>query len=68
LIVPDAFTVKDRELCPPGATVLDHVSLIVVDVGLGVVGELLLPHAATNAAMRTNPEPRIPNPGRFMDA
>jgi hypothetical protein len=67
LIVPDAFTVNDRVLCPPGATVLDHVSLIVVEVLLGVVGALLPPHALTaRAATTANPEPRIANPGRFM--
>jgi hypothetical protein len=67
VIVPDAFTVNDRELCPPGATVLDHVSLVVVDVLLGVVGELLPPHAVTTTASRTNPEPRISKRGSVMD-
>jgi hypothetical protein len=56
-----------RLLCPRGATVPDHVSLFGPDVVLGVVGVLFPPHAAANSAsMRTNPEPRIPNPDHVM--
>jgi hypothetical protein len=46
--------VNDRLLCPPGATVLDHVSLLVDDVLLGVVGVLSSPQPATDAAMTSH--------------
>jgi hypothetical protein len=49
--VPEASTVNERLLCPPGATVLVHVSLLVDDVLLGVVGVLSLLHAATSNVM-----------------
>src|SRR5439155_20269372 len=71
-MVPAVLTVNERLLCPPGATTLDQLSLMVVEVVLGAVGVLLLHPAASRtprtARRRPNPESRIPNPGAFMDA
>jgi hypothetical protein len=51
VIVPEVSTVNVRLLCPWGATVLDHVSLFVPDVLLGVVGVLSSPHPTAKSAI-----------------
>jgi hypothetical protein len=53
-MVPDAFTVNERVLCPPGATTLDHDSFVAVGVGLGVVEVLLPPHAVAKSAITSH--------------
>jgi len=53
-MVPDAFTVNERVLCPPGARTLDHDSLVAVGVGLGVVEVLPSPHAVAQSAIRSH--------------
>jgi hypothetical protein len=53
-MVPEEFTVNDRLLCPPGATTLDHVSLIVDDVLLGVVGVLSPPQPTATSAITSH--------------
>jgi hypothetical protein len=53
-MVPDAFTVNERVLCPPGARTLDHDSLVAAGVGLGVVEVLLSPHAVAKSAITSH--------------
>jgi hypothetical protein len=53
-MVPDAFTVNERVLCPPGATTLDHDSFVAVGVGLGVVEVLPPPHAVAKSAITSH--------------
>ena len=54
MIVPDALTVKERLLVPPGATALDQLSLVAFDVVLGVVGVSLPQPAAANTAITSH--------------
>jgi hypothetical protein len=52
--VPDAFTVNERLLCPPGATTPDQFSLVGVDVLLGVVDVLSSPHPVAKSAITSH--------------
>jgi hypothetical protein len=71
-IVPEELTVNDRLLCPPGATVLDHVSLIVAEVLLGVVEVLSSPQPATSSvaiisqAITSHGDAEVRRPNLFL--
>jgi hypothetical protein len=58
-MVPEELTVNERVLCPPGATMLDHVSLIDDEGLLGVVGVSLPPHPATRTATTNHGDTKL---------